>query len=542
MRVPPLLCVLATFVAVPLPAQGSRPVPAPAGRDLRRLVPADARLVASTPSGTALWNGLESLVFPLPGELGQRLGPKVGAGKLALAAALGTSLEAALELLAVGQVVLAFVPTASGDSPLALARVGDGDHAAVTSLLDKAGKGAHARIEGGVLRVAAKPEALERVRRVEAGAERSWFESGAVDLESAADLRPAGATVTLDLEALRQAAPGQPGLGARLDAGGRFLLGPIAAQLDAARFLTAHVRVGRTGISALATTVGSEPGDSDPVRALLPARPASVVPLPADGIAAMTLARSLHGLFTHLDTLLSEEDAAKAKSSLSIADALLGGRSLVRDLLPALGPISLYVLPEPGAPGEPGAPRPTLRLPGLALCAEVTTERAKGMLKTLFANLATIQAAERTQQGKLPYTPRLEEERGYRMQTLAIEGWEGTGASPVEVGLSPTLLLAHGHAILASTSACALRLAEEHALARSSPGGDAIVVHGKALAALADLNARPIALGRMLDEGEGPDEAAWFAKALGDALRAVESFRISVQSGVLTLEIERSRR
>lgn len=479
-----------------------------------------ASLEVSAPARTL--TELERLLFPLPGALGERLGPSIGVGKLAAGAFLGTSFES--------------VVTSLGSGPWTgalWARQGGFD---------------------GVLRLQIAASArteVERLRalvegRVATRAEDAGFLVGTSAAALGRSLpAPGDAThafvVDVDLgqvRALRHAST--DALWSTLDGGGRILLGSVVAALD--RAAHARLAVSLTDARRLSGELRFEPAGAvtdHPSRAFLREAPAQVVPLPPEGLLRLVLARSFTELFAHPEALLRAEDAAKLASAHSILDALAGGKSFAKDLVPELGALALYVLP-PSARTES---RPRLVVPDLVITAEVRSPLGTKVLERIFDAFATLQAFERAQQGKPVFERRTEDVLGMRVRSLVIEDHHGPGAPPVEVALSPTLLFAHGHAIVGSTREGALAIAARlGASARESVLGDELLVHGQPLGAWLRANRSILTLDRLLDEGEPLADARWFAEAVADAATLFTTLRVRWHAATLEFAMERRQR
>ena len=516
---------LALGFACGLPAQ-SRASSSAQPKDLLDLVPDGAWLVLSTANLGELWDSLAGMFLPLPGVVGERYGPQIGIGKVALTAALGVSIDDLVRTFS-RQVVFAIVPTSRGPAPLLLASIADDQHARLEAWKERLGGKLALAFADGHVRASDRAEVLDSLRPATVSSPR------------AANPRR-GLRAEVNLSSLRTALARGRLLWTGLDAGGRFLVGPLAGWFDGASTLSAELHFAEHGRGLTAAlTVGSGKAlEGHPSAVLLATDVAKVVPVSASDLGRVGLGRSLSALFQHARTLLSEDDAAKLESSLSIADALVGGRSVVKDLLPALGPLALHVT-QADPQGDSG---PRITLPGFVLSVPVASERAQKMLVTLFKNLATVQAMERAQAGKVPFALEITQVEGLRLHTLSIPEWNGVGAPPFEVAASPTLILAHGHAIVASTSKAALQIARALASSeREEVAVDEFVVRGQALSRLVLQNAKIVALGRLLDEGESLEPARWFTKALADVLGAVAEFRVSWDKHTLALELTRGK-
>ena len=499
---------------------------------------AAAPLVLTAPALARTWRAVEHFLLPLPGVVGARLGPKIGIAKLAAGRFLSTSIDEAIEALGAKPWTMLAWPRSGPWRTLLLTTIAEPQRVAVGQLLSKLEGGVILSFADGVLKLASDPEVLQHEY------EPGVLATGSDPLRAAAAL-----AFHFDLEHQRAFLHARKDAAWEgLDGAGRLLVGPLAAWLDRAQSMSGSLEIGSaTNANRVLASIDFAPADAvagHPAHALLGPAPAKVAKLPADGIARLVLSRSLVALFETPERLLREDDAAKFASSRSILDALAVGRSFAKDLIPALGPLALYVLEQSvDAKPQGAAPRPRLTLPVFVMTAEMRSPAGQKLLERLFDAIATISFFERAQQNKPVFERRVEQVDGFTVRTLAIDEWRGPAAPPVEVGLTPTLLFAHGHAILASTKEGALRLAIALAAReRDLIDGDALVVRGAPLARLVGVNRAIVTLGRLFDEGESLVDAQWFADALADVAAAIERFEITWRGSRLEIELVRGDR
>jgi hypothetical protein len=277
------------------------------------------------------------------------------------------------------------------------------------------------------------------------------------------------------------------------------------------------------------------------------AAPSSLPAAAPDTLAILRLDRSLLGFFRHADRLLGEGDAAQVKAGLSTAVALLGGASVVDDLLPGLAePWTLFaLLPDAGDDTHVAtAPAPRIELPALALVARLGDPRAADLLLRFASNLFLISTGERGRRGEPPFLLRRRAGEGGHALVAEPPDWRGEGAPPTERTLSPTLWLGCGHAILASTEDGARRVAAALADPGERVAGDLLRVRGAAAAAALRRNREVLAVNDVLEKG-GTLAASRFGfdalAAVAGALQELE-LRIVPEPGSTAVRLRLTRR
>jgi hypothetical protein len=506
---------------------------AAAQQDLRALLPDDSLAVVSAGDPRGAVRALHAAVGDVPKGLPPEVAALVGTGLLFLRTVLGGDPDAFVERLAAGGA--AFAVVADGEQARSLLVLRPGDLQAARAWFAARGEGVHAETVGDLLLVANDREGCARLR---AGVEKPgsrWVSAatGTAVLSGTVDL--AAVRARLGERAVRVAA---------LDGGGRFLLVPIAYALEAGTALRFSVHGGAAltlQADVDAAVVGSK------WEGLLAAKgePRAMLPLLPEGVALLSLDRSLRSLLAHAERFLGESDQVGVQSFLSIAEALDGAStSFLDDLLGGLRePFTVHVLPVPAAAdGEVQSP---LQLPGLVLTAPIGEPAVEPILSRMAQVLATIANGERAQRGQRPFVLRaLRSELGKGFVAEAPE-WRGPGLPPIETALSPTLLCGHGHMVLATTTAAAEQVLGAAAAGKTQQvTADLAIVRGPQLAALLTRSRAALELGRMLDEGEGPADARRFFStliALAEALREA-TLRATVQGGTTHLELRLERR
>lgn len=377
------------------------------------------------------------------------------------------------------------------------------------------------RPQDGVLCIAADAEACD--------AYHAWRARGRpslADRQGFADSRSGRggantARVFVDLDRLRRNPPKRS-----LQPFTMLAAGPLITAVDAATRADGAFSLDATGL-AFELAFDATVLDGGPRAALLAHGASSyeVPTAPECTVGSVQLDRSLAGFWTHLDTLLTDVNATKARAFLSLADQLLAG-SLVDDLVPSLGaPVSLYVLDVT----DDDAPETAVDLPGFVAVAERRTDEAEKLLTNLFATAVTIQRFEAVQNNKVGFFMRRQiAPGGESMLVGEPTEWREPGLKPIAAALSPTIAFADDHIVFGST-----RAATEAMLASLASDRPSRRVHGDGLrleparaAAWVRRNLRVLVLDRVLDEGMSQDEAKRDLSVFADALEVFESLAI----------------
>lgn len=497
---------------------------------MRGALPDAVAVVGQVPDPPAAARALLAALGPVPTDLPDEVRGLVGLGLTVAVGFLGGGLQEVLADLAPGGVVFGLMPGPGRPQLLALARVTQPD-AAVARLV-RFGQGLHSRLEGHHLLLADSAAGVQLLADRLALPGRWAADPGGIAPDALAGL-------WLDLDALRAAAPpDRRRVVDRMDAGGRFLLGPAAAAIDASRRVTVTVHAG----ASIRLRVHSDGGaDGSPLAALL-ARGGSerTLPAPPPGTGVvLSLDRSLGALLAAPARFLPEAGVAGVDAFLSIADQLDGRTSFVDDLLGGLvEPFHVYLRMPTNAPAAGDLP---LLLPEFAAVAGVADGRVLPILDRMAQLFTLIVNAERAQQNRFPFvTRRLRREGCSGLVAEPVE-WRGPGAPPAEAAISPTLLFTDGHVILASTQAMALALQEQiRAGATVAARGDLLALSGAPAAEWIRRNRAVLAMARVLDEGEGENVSRRFvaaAAALAAAVQRLE-LRLQVDGGHAILELE----
>lgn len=515
------------------------------GRDLAAFLPAETVLVVECDDLRALVDATLALAHPLPAP--------AQLGQLALTAAVlatfGTTLHGAIADLAPAQVAFAVVlPKDGRPVPLLLARVTDEAQARVrASRIARLG----VYVGEGLCALFPAPGDAERwLRFVRSDHPRLADEPS---LRAGPALPTPGLRAWFDVARLRR----ERKLFDGLDPGGRFFFGPIAAALERARHLHAALRVDADGLRLEAefdaSAIGVEP-TAFLFAAGIDAR-RGLPPVP-DALAVFEVDRSLRGYLQHLDALLPAAVATRVRGEAANLDLIVGGGSFVEELLGGIAePMHFVVVAAPASAGDAtdddAAPaRPRIDLPGMALVARVETERAEQLLNRGFYRFAAILSAQRAQQQLPPRLPQVIRDGDLRLHVMRGPAFPGVGDPPTGEQIEATLVIAHGHAVLATTPTCARQVVAALSLGDRAAGGplhgDVLRFHGAPIADYLRRNGSFLALGRVLDEGETLAQARRFVDGLATALALVDVFELRIEPGATgthaRLEVRRAQR
>ena len=528
-----LVPVLAHLLAAPTPAQAPQQTP----RELTGYLPANTPLVVDLFDGAAVVQKALRLLEPLPREV-------PGAARLALAglplftkATTGLDLRDLLTVLTPGQALFAMYPAGGGASkpfPVLLTRVEEAGE--VERVLRRIGKSTgndlHTDLSDGVLTVSNTRAHVRRVLEF-----RGLRKSGAATLLARDEYRRGRAAMKpgaslrfyVDMKAVRKAlgAEYEKGRGYwdKLPAFPRFVVGPLVRNLDVSDRIDARLDVTEDGFRLHGQTDGDLSQDPLGVERLMAAKGKArpLVLEPAGTLARVSLDRDLSELLGHPDRWLGDDGALGVKSFLSVADQILGGASMLKDLLPDIEmPMDFFVTAT--TPDE-DADLPRITLPAFTLVFGLK-EGARMGEKLLQRALRTITALTNVQRVR-KQQPRIDVRSGRRdgLKFLRVRfgDWTGLGDPPIECGTSPTLLFAHGHGILSSTVDGAVRMAA--ALKSRSDReitGDVVRLHGLAIADVLAKNSPVLTMNRVLTEGGTIKEAKTFLSALIGVVRVLQ--------------------
>ncbi len=509
------------------------PMPASAQDALLARMPDAALVVIAVPDPVRAVGDVLAALGPVPADLPEDVRALVGVGLTAVRVWLGEGPAAWAGTLAGGGAVFGILPR-PGQAPAVVGVLRPTDAAVAEERLRGKAPAAALRREGELLLLANEPAALAHLAATEGrGRWAAWPD------------RDCGGTAALmrlwaDLDGLRRLGPARP-LAERLPAGAAFLFGPATAGLDAgtraAAWLAAddglRLRLevdggcGQAGSRALLATDSAE-------------RP---VPAPPPGTALLvSLDRSLRVLLDRPEAFLPEAGVAGVRGFLTIADQLDGRTSFVDDLLGGLQePFHGYLRMPPAAPAADAL---LFLLPDLGVVAKVKDASVRPIVERMVQLLVVITNAERATQNRFPFVGRaLRADEGEGIVVEPVE-WRGPGAPPPEAAISPTVLFAEDHLILASTRSFALALRES---LRSAPPlllrGDVLRMEGAPIAGWLRHNRTIVELGRMFDEGETDREAARFAGAAEALAAALEHLTLRLEPGAdrTTLELTARR-
>lgn len=421
--------------------------------------------------------------------------------------------------------------------PAAVLVLRPGDRSVAAELLARLPARVHVRSVDDVALLASTADALAQLAAVTTPSRWATW-------PDASPPAPGQVRAYADLDGLRAVWPQLRDFGVeRLDGGGRFVLTPIAAAIANASHLQTTLSFAAGGLQLELGADGTALGSRWQELLAAHAEPRALPPVPAGTLAWLSLDRSLRQLFEHPERFLAEPGARAVQSFLSVADQLDGARtSFVRDLVGSLGePITAMLLPTAAADTDDVPP---LLLPGLAFVAPLLRASAQQDLERMASVFLLIANSERARQQRTLFVQRPVRDGEITGTTTRPQPWRGPGAPPIEQALSPTLLFARGHVVLASTFAAADAIARALAAAPSAPQrGDVFAADGGALAEALLQNRAPLALARQLDEGETAATADRFVATLAAALRVWPQWHLQVEPGAtattLRLSLER---
>ena len=386
-----------------------------------------------------------------------------------------------------------------GERPVGFARFEvPVDHPGLAEFLEQLGDRVATRRDGGWLTVAADAAGAEAAR--------------AIPPPLADDAAPAVGRIAFDVDvaALRRLRTGPP-LGTGVDPLGRLFTTAWLSVAERATRAQGTLTFGadRIGLRATLDAVAA----ADPrATATLPEDPAALPPAPEGAFATLRLDRSLGRFLRERDALLSPGEAAQLGGGLAIADALCGG-SFVDDVLGALRePLTLFVVARAERDEGDADLAPPLDLPSFVVVAPLRDPSAAEDVERRFAHTLGLFVAaasvERARNREHPFRMRRRSEDGVHYHVLEPHEYFGPLPPPVDVTLSPTLAIAAGHAILATTLDGATRAVAALRGGGSTPvSGDRMVVEGAGLAAYLGRNQDLLEIDEILKKGVPPREA-----------------------------------
>lgn len=488
-------------------------------------VPADAFGFVFAPAPAAAVAALDAAIGPVREVMPPTAQGALAAGLLVLRAALGGSVEETADLIGGGGLVVALVPGERRPHVVAVAR--PTDPPAAQRWCERHRTRVHSARDGGLLLLGDSDDAVAALRnRPSPGVPSRWSTIPFDTVPASTVLY--GAFDLAQLRALPRAPrpPGGPAV---------FLALPVLSALADATLLRVRVDVADDITVELTADASALGGPRAPLLAR-GAAPRTIVPLADDGLALVTLDRSLRALFADAERFLSPGDVAAVQGFLSIADALDGPRSsFVDDLLGGLDePFVLHVTPP--ADGDEGEARSPVRLPEFALVAGMRDAKVTGVVLRFAEVFATIANAERAQRGQgLFHVRRVTDDSGTGLVAEPPE-WRGPGLPPVDRQFSPTVWCGRGLVVVGSTERAARRIVER-AGAGVEVRGDVVEIRGAAIAALLAANRGPLELARRLDEGDEPRMAQDFIDVVEGAARAVRQLRITCEVEAATTRL-----
>ena len=507
----PLVLAASLCCCAPLWSQASSP------RDLTACLPAGTPLVVDLTDGAACLERVLRLVEPVSGELPPTARLVLAGLPMLTKAATGLALSDLLEVVSPGHAVFALVfPEQGRPFPVLMTRVDEPDE--IARVQRRVGQKLVADLSGGVLTVADSQSHLGQLLAFRRSGGPSLladanYRAGRPALRPGRELR-----VYVDLARIR-ARTGRS-LWDGSAAFVRLLVGPNAKTLDLASRLDARLVIEDAALRLVGRADSDLGGDA--VARLRTGAARQGPSMPADAAVFLSLDRDLRALLTEPTRFFGRNGAVRVEQFLSKADQFLGGASLLDDLLPDVSmPIDVFVLNGAGGGGED---RPVVDLPGVAFVFGVAAgSDADELLDRAARVLTTIVNTQRLREKKPQVRLRRGRSGAFRYKSIEFADWTGPGRPPTEHGLSPTLLFAGGHGILASTAEAAVRMAESLAAGpQRTLAGDVLQVRGARLAELLARNRSVLITERVLKEGETRQEAANFFRIAESVLKNLD--------------------
>ncbi len=442
-------------------------------------------------------------------------------------AATGMDVVDLLEVVTPSQAMFAMYPSGQGGEPfpVLLSRVTEtGEVRRLLRRVDKGGN-VHASVDAGVLTIADTRAHLRTVLQFRKSGKPTLFRDEDYR-RGRAEMKP-GRSVRfyMNVEVLRGKYAKAKSYWGQLDEGSRFLAGPIVRVFDLAKRVDGRLDITKTGFQLNGEANADLEQDPKQVGRLTAAgaKGRSIPVPPASALACVSLDRDIGELLHHPDRWLGEDGALGVKKSLSLADQLLGGASLLEDLLPNIDmPMTFFVT---GSKPDEDADLPRIRLPSFTLVFALGDEDdvVEKLLNRAMGILVSITNVQRIQSKQTRIDVRTGGRDDYRFKYVRFGDWNASGDPPLEQGLSPTLLFAHGHGILASTIDGAVRMAETLKSGKTMKVmGDYIALRGAPIARVLADNLSVLVIDRVLKEGGTRKDSESFWKAVESVVRMLE--------------------
>jgi hypothetical protein len=355
------------------------------------------------------------------------------------------------------------------------------------------------------------------------------------------------------LEKLRALDPKRFQLAEKSPAQAMFLFGSWLEALRTAPWIEAALSARDERLAASVSLPAPTGGYRAPLQGFVPSRDAGAPALvsPPGTIANLSLWRDLSAIWEARSELFTPEVQQGLTKLDGFAGQFFGGRDFGSGVLGALGPRWRLVVAHQDY--EALSPRPDLKLPGIAVIAELNPddEEFSERLKVAFQSFVGLVNLNTGQKGQPPLELGSETFEGTTISTaryMVPKAEAGDGAKePVKTAVhprynaTPSIAQVGNHFILSSSVGLtrALIAAMKHPGARADTAPTlAVEADGPALARLVTLNRQRLIMQNMLDKGH--DEAAAEAEVdgLGRLLKSLDKARLTVEDRPETLRFD----
>jgi hypothetical protein len=354
------------------------------------------------------------------------------------------------------------------------------------------------------------------------------------------------------LEQLRALDPKRFSLGDKPQAQATFLLGSWIEALRMAPLIEATLSASDQRLAANVTLPAPVAGYRAPLRGFVPPMGSGAPELvsPPGTIANLSLWRDLAAIWEARSELFTPEVQQNLTKLDTFAGQFFGGRDFGSGVLGALGPRWRVVVAHQDY--ETLSPRPDLKLPGVALIAELNPddEEFSQRLKVAFQSFVGLLNLNTAQNGAPPLELGTESFEGTTIATARYMVPKAHGAAGGEkdairtavhqrFNATPSIAQVGNHFILSSSVGLtrALITAMKNP-AVATPATLAVEADGPALARLVTLNRNRLIMQNMLDKGQDQAAAESAIDGLGRLLGSLGRARLSVEDRAGTLRFD----
>jgi hypothetical protein len=344
---------------------------------------------------------------------------------------------------------------------------------------------------------------------------------------------------------LRALDPPRFRLGERLPAQATFLFGSWFEALRTAPWIEATVSAGDQRLAANITLPAPSGGYREPFQGFVPPRGGGAPPLasPPGTIANLSLWRDVSAIWEARSELFTPEVQQNLTKLDTFAGQFFGGRDFGSGVLGALGPRWRLVIAHQDY--ETMSPRPDLKLPGVALIAELNPDDAEfsQRLKVAFQSFVGLVNLNTAQNGQPPLDLGTESFEGSTIATARYmvpraEGAGGGADDPARTAVHPRFnatpsIAQVGNVFILSSSAGLTRALitamKDPGAATATAATLAVEADGPALARLVTLNRNRLIMQNMLDKGQDQAAAETEVDGLGRLLKSLGHARLTVE-------------